>query len=586
MDSNTEDARLRAMLGDVLRGESSASRSRLERADELVQRFSSPGAAFESLARIIALAPHLIRQVSRLAALPSLIPTISQRVPASELSCRLAEFWRNARAGAVLRLAREEAVEPVIIARFRVAAKKSQHPWPCCLALEYVARPNRITEAFDALPFETTELAPILLRALVDLPGQRILCDFDLRLPLEATATSRYHPERMRISRQFAKRFADRVAPGEVGLSADVADELQREILDLMRERHVDFPVVLRDRYPERLSVIVGSEVVMLAFYLVYRASGKEIFDFPARLVEMMRHSDAGEIKVSQIRAPYRAQYIHFGVQEDLEIAPAWPCDGAYVQQAEDGALTVRLVGRPKRFEEVERWHIRPEPQFTYRFETKDADLDLDTAVTVAIERDLLEMEIELANFIASEAPKVAAEQRLSVPSVVERARAVYERHHAQVKASKGIAHKALSLVVNALCYLTAYPDDSELQWPDGAPAALRLQADNASPKKRDAAMRQLASLGFSRVRICGRHLRHEAPETSAAGAAVRPHWRRGHWRNQAHGQGRQLRRLVWIMPMLIHADALAADEEIPGHIYRPEGTPQLRVVQQNDAAE
>lgn len=34
--------------------------------------------------------------------------------------------------------------------------------------------------------------------------------------------------------------------------------------------------------------------------------------------------------------------------------------------------------------------------------------------------------------------------------------------------------------------------------------------------------------------------------------AGVRVHWRRGHWRNHAHGQGRLLRKLLWIEPMLV----------------------------------
>ena len=37
----------------------------------------------------------------------------------------------------------------------------------------------------------------------------------------------------------------------------------------------------------------------------------------------------------------------------------------------------------------------------------------------------------------------------------------------------------------------------------------------------------------------------HASPET---------HWRRGHWRRQAHGKGRLDRRLTWIKPMLVNA--------------------------------
>ncbi len=40
----------------------------------------------------------------------------------------------------------------------------------------------------------------------------------------------------------------------------------------------------------------------------------------------------------------------------------------------------------------------------------------------------------------------------------------------------------------------------------------------------------------------------------SAAGTGKRFHWRRGHWRNQAHGEGRALRKFIWLEPMAIGA--------------------------------
>lgn len=41
-------------------------------------------------------------------------------------------------------------------------------------------------------------------------------------------------------------------------------------------------------------------------------------------------------------------------------------------------------------------------------------------------------------------------------------------------------------------------------------------------------------------------HGHHASPTT---------HWRRGHWRNQPHGPGRQMQRLVWIRPCMINAN-------------------------------
>lgn len=47
--------------------------------------------------------------------------------------------------------------------------------------------------------------------------------------------------------------------------------------------------------------------------------------------------------------------------------------------------------------------------------------------------------------------------------------------------------------------------------------------------------------------------------------AGPHAHWRRGHWRNQAHRPQLSLRKLIWIRPTLVAADhAGAADEATP----------------------
>jgi len=53
-------------------------------------------------------------------------------------------------------------------------------------------------------------------------------------------------------------------------------------------------------------------------------------------------------------------------------------------------------------------------------------------------------------------------------------------------------------------------------------------------------------------------------PETNASGEGldreVRAHWRRGHFRMQAHGPAAAQRKLIFVMPVLVRADRLGAD--------------------------
>lgn len=51
---------------------------------------------------------------------------------------------------------------------------------------------------------------------------------------------------------------------------------------------------------------------------------------------------------------------------------------------------------------------------------------------------------------------------------------------------------------------------------------------------------------------------------TGGTGAGVAPHWRRGHFRMQAHGAGNQQRKLIFVAPVLIHAEQLQGEVPAP----------------------
>ena len=56
-------------------------------------------------------------------------------------------------------------------------------------------------------------------------------------------------------------------------------------------------------------------------------------------------------------------------------------------------------------------------------------------------------------------------------------------------------------------------------------------------------------------------------PSAAAAGGGeggVAPHWRRGHFRMQAHGAGNQQRKLIFVAPVLIHAEQLQGEVPAP----------------------
>lgn len=97
----------------------------------------------------------------------------------------------------------------------------------------------------------------------------------------------------------------------------------------------------------------------------------------------------------------------------------------------------------------------------------------------------------------------------------------------------------------------------------------LYMQSDAARAVRHDdraAAVRRLEQLGARKRDKLTRRLNrlHDwtevGPAELAAGAPLGelpPHWRRGHLRHQAHGPQHSLRKLIFIMPTLVRADAL-----------------------------
>lgn len=132
-----------------------------------------------------------------------------------------------------------------------------------------------------------------------------------------------------------------------------------------------------------------------------------------------------------------------------------------------------------------------------------------------------------------------------------------------------GVMRAALRLAINALCYLTAYPDDVRREWPDGTPDRLRLQATSGSEKERGRARSKLEALGYIPVHICGVGM--TASESAGWRAPLSlhtNHWRRGHWRQQAYGEKWSLRKLIWVMPVLVNAAQPGGEDGPPGHMY------------------
>ena len=391
----------------------------------------------------------------------------------------------------------------------------------------------------------------------------------------------RYHPERFQAfhacAEQIGKIFRHKVDARSGMLTIDLLNEMIRPVVDEMNSKGM--------RYPRRLKAAVStSPLVMesmqhlMTAYGRFVQAGRQIIDFPPSLLELLARTDVDDIPLNAIRMPYSAQYLHFGPQPDLELETGWLVDGAYVEaggETGDVCFTVTAVPTDRQLSRL--WFEIPEPHYRQDLVGDYRTSDLATAIDSELSDRLNELNQRLdqpRGDITEQLATSLSEKGQAMPAglkLVDISSRMAEERLLQVDRRHPVYLAAMRLVVNALCYVTAYPDDIAAVWPTGTPEALKTKASTGQGKEVRRARSQLAALGYVPVLLCGQQVEKQRQRVgaSASPGAGHPvtHWRRGHWRNQAHGPGRSLRKLIWLMPMLVGHNQ--SDEPASGHLYR-----------------
>lgn len=400
--------------------------------------------------------------------------------------------------------------------------------------------------------------------------------------PKPEPALYRYHPERFRAYHDFCdwlRRYFDLQIDKRSGLpTLDQMNQIGRHLLEEMNQKAIK-EIPLRPRLAQTASSSQAMDaMISLAMkWGRYVQSGRQIFDFPPSMVDMFKETDVEDIPLNMIRMPYTCQYLYFGPQAELELEPGWFIDGAYVERfVEDGDFAVTVTACPTDHSLSRLWPGYPEPYFSQGFLERFRTTDLGTAVDEVLAEELAGHnkrinEVPDSKDITAEVAREAAAAGEMIPEGVQMVdkSGVNSRVRLDTTSRRfPIYRAALRLVVNALCYMTAYPDDVEASWPDGTPERLKAQTASGKFKEARNAKSKLEALGYVPVHFCGRAWTHAAAPSAGTGRkGVATHWRRGHWKRQPHGEGRKLRKLIWIMPTLVGREDPASSDPL-GHVY------------------
>lgn len=380
-----------------------------------------------------------------------------------------------------------------------------------------------------------------------------------------------FHPQRFRALHPMGSNVA-RMAYGMQEPWHAFTLEAMQALAQVMLNTQFDEGVRLRRKLalPDPGGRRQGKAMDLAQFFLAFCISGRQIFQFPPSLLEMFAKVDVDDIPLDLIVFPYDAMYFSFGSRPELRPQEGWCADGVYVfvSRGEDGKhvthVQFALTCVPDDPEAYTHLQEIPEPCFVIGLAPEHLRLGIGEACDLVLSEKINELRQQIAGNtdFAREFSNDHEEGHINVQSSA--AALEYEELPALEKCWKGM----LKLVVNALAYLSAYPDDVDKGWPPNTPDAVLQKLTSEKAKVRQKAESELAALGFTAVRLCGRSFvpRHGGYGDGQASEAG-PTWVKGHWTHQAWGPRHSLRRLQLIMPYVRNRDAETDPSEL-GHVY------------------
>ena len=389
----------------------------------------------------------------------------------------------------------------------------------------------------------------------------------------------RYHPERFKAYRDYSepvgKLYRQKVEPSSGMMTVDQLNEVMHIVVSELNRRSMAFPRKLKESHPQP-SLVIEAEETLATAYGRFVQAGRQIMDFPPALTEMLAKTDIDDIPLNSIKLPYASQYMYFGPQADLELEPGWLVDGAYVEQrGVSGDVRFTITTVPHDHGLSRQWYLLPEAEYTQDFVGDFRSMDLATAIDTVLSDRLASLQVRLAKKGGDITASMQSEFFKNGASMPDGVRVV-DVGPRMASIRDDIARRrfpiykaALQLVVNALCYVAAYPDDIDTVWPEGTPEALKQKALNGKGKEQMRATSKLAALGYVPVHICGKQVTEQRSIHgihSQEHGHISTHWRRGHWRNQVHGPARSLRKLIWVMPVIVGTKS--NEEPETGHLY------------------
>jgi len=375
------------------------------------------------------------------------------------------------------------------------------------------------------------------------------------------------HPMRFMRTRPFAKDAMRIVGRIEKGPTMAQVNAIAATMLPAYQAAIERLPIAERPENPTRM---INEEMSLTAFVGVYSGAGRHVYYLGPQLVELLDNTDLTGVTIGDVKLPSPAFFISFGEAFDGGL-PGAPnrIDGAYVMTPAEGTLQVVVTSRrldaPP--DSGRYWPLSRDRYFSIIMQDISPLEGFEAALTAAVNAEIKNKE-KVFDLDPLAVANAGREMGLMVTD-----RSWDTAHEAIADLEQGFAQarRAVRLAINGLCYLNAVADEADRQYPADVSAGIVQDLGAAKKSKRQGAAKALRSQGSVVLALLqGRATNGQGRNALAepADRTVRRHWRRGHWRQQAHGTGLALRRLTWIRPAIV-GSADVESEDAPHRIYR-----------------
>lgn len=302
----------------------------------------------------------------------------------------------------------------------------------------------------------------------------------------------------------------------------------------------------------------VQAEIGNVQVFGEYLEGGKVIFDMSKALTQTLLYTDAEDIPCSELVFPASSFYIHFGGDAGL-VDGGINIEGIFVARIHD-RMVFDLV--PQGFGQEHFLSLPMGDRLIGAF------LMLDKP-SMTISQALRESIDEVLSRNASILEQIREVERQLEAQYGEVVRVPLPEEDLSEK--RALMQKVLGLVVNAMFYLSAEPEDVVTDWGRDTPSqAVDALGRASKPGEIRTLENTLLKAGYSKVRFVGRRFSQsvaaqQIQEAGASGRTLAVHFRRGHFRRQPYGPERALRKTIFVAPVVVNA---GSGDEPQGRIF------------------